>query len=660
MEAPRWSLSRAWTVAGIYFILAIVMTWPLVTTMDRTVAGDMGDPLFNCWVMAWTGGQLLLFLRGDFGAISQYWNGNAFYPARLTIAYSEHLTPQMLQMLPLFALTGNIVFCYNVAIFLTFVLSGLGMYLLIREFTGNTAAAFVAGLAFAFAPYRLDQYAHLEVLSSEWMPFVFFGFRRFFVSGRLRPLVGGAAALLAQALSCGYYMAYFTPFAVAYCLYEIVSRRKWRDLRMWSALIGAGACVLAVTGAFLAVYFRVRHLGDVGVRDINEILYFSADTHSFGTIASTSKLWGHLLQWRPAAEGQGFQGFTIMLLAFVGISAAVVRAVTRAKQSTPLFARWRKHLAACVAVIVVALVMVLGALLVNGRFFLELGGEHQILANGSGRLFREIAIGVVALVLISPFFRRVFRGVPGSSVAFWAWCAVAAAAMSLGPMIHVNGHIVGRGLYAFFYDWVPGFDGLRVPSLNFMIVALFLSVLVGFGAATLLGRQRRAGAVFVTIAAVAILAEHWSVPTGNNLILPTDGYAPMSATLPFGRQLSPVYAKVRDMPAGTVLIEFPFGLGAHEIRYEFYAGIHRKPIVNGYSGFFPAPYQFMAPILGAVPDNPEAAWNTLKASGATHAIVHEGWYLGDRGRDVSQWLRDHGARDVIAAGSDRLLQLKNE
>ena len=41
-------------------------------------------------------------------------------------------------------------------------------------------AAFVAGLLFAFAPYRLPQSSHVQVLSSQWMPFALYGIRRYF------------------------------------------------------------------------------------------------------------------------------------------------------------------------------------------------------------------------------------------------------------------------------------------------------------------------------------------------------------------------------------------------------------------------------------------------------------------------------------------------
>ena len=107
------------------------------------------------------------------------------------------------------------------------------MFLLVRELTGNAAAAFVGGLLFAFAPYRLPQSSHLQVLSSQWMPFVLYGLHAVLRRrDALRPLAGATAALVAQNLSCGYYLLYFSPFAAAYvAVGSVADAAGWRDRR---------------------------------------------------------------------------------------------------------------------------------------------------------------------------------------------------------------------------------------------------------------------------------------------------------------------------------------------------------------------------------------------------------------------------------------------
>ena len=44
-----------------------------------------------------------------------------------------------------------------------------------------------------------------------WMPFVLLGFHRYFETRRLAPLAGASLAWIAQNLSCGYYLLFFSP-----------------------------------------------------------------------------------------------------------------------------------------------------------------------------------------------------------------------------------------------------------------------------------------------------------------------------------------------------------------------------------------------------------------------------------------------------------------
>ena len=128
--------------AAAYTALTIAFTWPLARGLTRDIPGDFGDPLLNAWILAWDTSHLG---RG-------WWNANIYYPHPLALAYSEHLLPQALAIWPIQAIANNPILSYNVAFLATFVLSGLGMYLFVREITNSRAAAFVAGVVFAFAP----------------------------------------------------------------------------------------------------------------------------------------------------------------------------------------------------------------------------------------------------------------------------------------------------------------------------------------------------------------------------------------------------------------------------------------------------------------------------------------------------------------------------
>ena len=180
--------------------------------------------------------DLLRFFRGDFGALRNFWNANIFHPEPLTLAYSEHLFAQAVQILPVYALTGNIILSYNLLFLSTFVLSGLGMFLFVREITGSARAGFAAGsdlrvravpVAAVFAPPG-DLLAMDAVRAVRSAPL-------FRDEAAASALVGAGAALVAQNLSNGYFLLFFAPFAVAYALYEIATRNALDRRRAYGA-----------------------------------------------------------------------------------------------------------------------------------------------------------------------------------------------------------------------------------------------------------------------------------------------------------------------------------------------------------------------------------------------------------------------------------------
>lgn len=643
-------------IAASYAAIAIAWTWPLATNLGTRLAGDLGDPAFNCWVLAWTMGQALKALTGDVTGLTAYWDGNIFHPEPLTLAYSEHLTAQMLQGLPIYAATGNILAVYNVLFIATFALSGFGMYLFARDLTGRPLAAFLAGLAFAYAPYRLGQFSHLQVLSSCWMPFALFGFRRYFAVGRARALAGGAGALVMQNLSCGYYLLFFPPFAAAYCLYEMAVRRRLTDRRTWLHLALAAVAVAALTWPFAAPYLELRALRDLGVRNAGEIALFSADTHAFASIAPNSRLLAEARSGYVAPEGEGFVGFTILAFACVAVVWGLVRTIRNMPWAS--MRDWHVVATALSGLVSLGSALFAGVMFVNGAVEVSWAGQHVIYRKATAALIYA-ALSFVAFVALRAAASRGRTPQPGDGSGFFVVAAIAAGLLALGPTIHALGRGLGPGPYAWLLAYVPGFDGLRVPARFVMIVALFMAVLAGLGAAIVLRvRARGAGAAVVLAGAIAILAESWVAPLQMNMpVLPGDGLAlpPPPAS---GRRTPPMYSLLRDLPGDVVLVEFPFGDPAYDVLAAFYAGHHRRALVNGYSGFFPPSYIERVDVFRSAPEDPDRAAAALRESGATHVLVHQGAFRDDRGQRLSDWLTSIGAAPVSQLGTDRLFELK--
>jgi len=228
-------------ICALYGLLALISTLPLWRHLTTAVPGDIGDPLLNTWILAWDGHALLTDPAHLFDA-------NIFFPLKDTLAYSEHLLGTALPMLPILLISGEPVLAYNVALLTSFMLSGLGLYLLALRYTGNRLAAFLAGLAFAFAPYRLSLMGHLSLLTIQWLPLALLYLDTFISTTSHRNLVLFTFFFLCQAAT-SWHLAVFAAFIVA--LYVLGNWLTRRVPFSWPTLAGLGAAALAVALAMV-------------------------------------------------------------------------------------------------------------------------------------------------------------------------------------------------------------------------------------------------------------------------------------------------------------------------------------------------------------------------------------------------------------------------
>jgi hypothetical protein len=644
-------LDRAAGAATLYTLLAVLFTWPLVTDLTRSVAWDHGDPLLVSWIVGWSASRVLQALGGNLAALQEIWHANIFHPEPLTLAYSELLLAQSSQILPVYGLTGNLLLSYNLLFLSTYVLSGLGMYLFVRELTGDWRAAFVAGVIYGFLPYRVNQGPHLQVLSSQWLPFALYGFRRYFSTRRLRSLVGAAVALVAQNLSCGYYLVFFSLFVPPYVLYEMVTRRLLWERRVWRDLALAGAAVGAITIASMYPYFALRDIHPLR-RSMDEAAFYAADARAYVTAHGMLNVWGPYLQVMPRPEGDLFPGFLSVLLAGLALASDAWRHWGTSRRAPRSGGAGRLEIVRLATTIVATSIATLSAValaLAVAGFGprLSLGAAGVGIGNAS-RLLTQVLLAAAVALLCSPRARRWAREAIGSPVAWFALFALAAFVLSLGPEPRSNGRALkGLALYPYFYEYVPGFDALRVPARFGMAVMAFLAVLAGFGAQRVIAASRRATLVAVALAGV-VVAESIAVPLPVSLPIGSGaGYATPPRQLPTGARPSPLNSYLAELDSDAALIVFPFGDLTWDVRYTYESTLHWKPLVNGYSGWAPPWYARVGPVLRRPLEHPDIAWKLVMQSAATYAVVRRDAYH-ERGEmvAVSRWLESHGARPV--------------
>jgi hypothetical protein len=334
-------LRNEWTLASLAGLaLAILMTWPTVLHLGSTVPKDLPDPMLQAWQLAWSGHAVThdpLHL----------WHSNTFYPARYTFAFSDTL----LGYLPANLIgTGPVaaVVRYNVLFLNACAMAFTGAYALLRQLGASRIAASVAGLAFAWAPWRYSQTGHLNIMSTGGIALAFamllrghgWSPRDGYRPERVRPgwaLAGWlvAAWQIALGFGIGVPFAYALGGSVALG-YGVGLVRGWRPpRRLVSANVAGVAAFLAVSVFMMYPYLRVIHeypQARIGMRGVAS---FSPPALGLLVAPEDSLLWGSLhhglrgrLGWWP--EMTMLPGYTIYALAALGLFVSVWRVWLRA------------------------------------------------------------------------------------------------------------------------------------------------------------------------------------------------------------------------------------------------------------------------------------------------------------------------------------------
>jgi hypothetical protein len=538
-------------------------------------------------------------------------------------------------------LTGNIILCYNLLFISTFALSGFGAYLLVRDLTGNTRAALIAGLVYGFLPYRIASVSHLQVLSSQWMPFALWGLNRFVTTGSTKALAGGTAALVLQNWSCGYYVLYFAPFVPLFVIHRMWTLGTLRNVRTWVPLGAAALATVVLSLPFLLPYREAQLLFGIE-RPLGEVVRFSANAWSYLTASEHLNVWGGALRFSPRPEGDTFLGIAPWLLAAVALVALLLETSDPPAKAgdPPAKAAWRIITWFLIAATVTQFIA-LATVVLFGGFEFNLFGM-PIRARTPMRMVFQVVTAAGLLLALSPRMRGKAALLARSPVAFFFLTTVIAIWLSMGPMpSDGDGRASGFGIYGGFYHYVPGFNGLRVPARYAMIAGLFLAVLAGYGARFLISNFK-----FLIVAAALVLLEGAAVPIEINRTWAQNEAMPPARVYPRS-QAPAIYTRLASLPAGAVVTEFPFGDPAWEIRYTYYAAAHWKPITNGYSGNFPQGYQERVARLQRVTANPDAAWQALRDTGTTHVVFHRNAFAkAEDAGAVEAWLTSHGAIEL--------------
>ena len=180
------------------------------------------------------------------------------YPLVGSHALGEHMFGEGLLAAVPWAITGNPVLSFNVAILLALVLPGLTMFALARHFTRSDAAAFVGGLALMLSPTRLlDVTVHPYIYADYFLPLAILFLHRLLTRGGWINAIAVAVFLSLQTLESLYVLIGVAVVVLVYGAYGAWMHRD-RPPRAWLPVLVAAAASLGCAWLILSPYLEMR------------------------------------------------------------------------------------------------------------------------------------------------------------------------------------------------------------------------------------------------------------------------------------------------------------------------------------------------------------------------------------------------------------------
>jgi len=376
----------ALTLAWLQPLLPALSTGYLVP-LDGPGPRDGTNVLVTSWTLAWSSHALLTDPLGLFDA-------NVFHPLRMTLAFFDPRLASSLLVLPVDVALQDPLVDHNVLVAASFVLSGLGTALLVRELGWSVPAAWLAGSLVAFNPFRAAEIGDVNALATHWTPFAFFALVRCLHRGRGALLVAATGALVALsgAGEAGPFFAAAVGFLVAHRAFGTVAAPggRWRAA---AGLAAAGAVAVAMLVPY-ALARRVYALPPMAApaHPVAVLALAGAVLAAFGA----ETLWRRAHRWRP-----------LVLVAVIALAAVsfrppqvAVRPVPWATHGEPPVYDWLDRLGGRDAIVELPI-----GVPVNDAASMVLSATH----------WRPLVNGYGIVEPTTPFFRRFLASFPDAA-----------------------------------------------------------------------------------------------------------------------------------------------------------------------------------------------------------------------------------------------------
>ncbi len=301
-----------------YLGLTLLFFWPILSDFSTRVLSNGEDGaayLWNLWSIPRS------ILDGNWPFVTN----DVFFPVGARTAFNTNMPLWGIVSWPLQAAFGLGV-AANIVQLAAVVLSAMGAYLLTLHVCGDRRAAFVAGAAYAFIPFRFAHLTgHLSLNHLEFFPFGLLALLRLYEAPtRRRAVIFGVVAGLTFLTDLSYTVFLLIAAAVvAVCQWRRTATREMLGRLAQSGLV-AGLVGLPLLGSM--VHELVVHDYLDPIPGWGSAQNYSSDLLSWVTPSALQRVWGDTFLARDVhitgGERLAFPGFAVLGLAVVGAVVA--------------------------------------------------------------------------------------------------------------------------------------------------------------------------------------------------------------------------------------------------------------------------------------------------------------------------------------------------
>jgi hypothetical protein len=228
-QAELTPLTPGWRtlslVALFYLGCLVVATWPAFLTFGSELPSRV-DPLAHLWTMRWYKACLMSGRLPFFCPEIQY-------PVGASLGTLPPMHFQTLLYLPLSFLLNNDPLCYNLIRTCSFLLTGLGTFLLIWNVVRSRLAATLGGMmAMIGGPMLYFSHGELEQITVGWFPLFLIAWLRWVDRPSRRGLVTVTLLYALVAMSAPYYGVFVVFPASLYVAWRAIGQ-GWSGIVPW-------------------------------------------------------------------------------------------------------------------------------------------------------------------------------------------------------------------------------------------------------------------------------------------------------------------------------------------------------------------------------------------------------------------------------------------